>query len=93
MTELNTFSAAVDDVVVRSGRVDRKADIIAFVRETIRELHALRVCKNDLTEDTLTADADNYTIAIYNGSAARFEVIQYSSTLNISDQDLRVFWF
>ena len=59
-TEINTFSAAVDDVIVRSGRTDRKADIIAFVRVTLRECQVLRFFKNDLTEDTLTADAANY---------------------------------
>ncbi|MCK5017704.1 MAG: hypothetical protein KAS32_11635 [Candidatus Peribacteraceae bacterium] len=59
-TEINTFSAAVDDVVARSGRPDRVADIIAFVRVTIRELQALRFFRNDLIEDTLTADAANY---------------------------------
>lgn len=60
MTEINTFSAAVDDVVSRSGRPDRKADIVAFVRVTIRELQVLRFFRNDMIEDTLTADADNY---------------------------------
>lgn len=60
MTEVNTYSAAVDDVIARSGRPDRKADVIAFVRVTVRELQALRFFKNDLTEDTLTADVDNY---------------------------------
>ena len=59
-TEINTYSAAVDDVIARSGRPDRKADIIAFVRVTMRELQALRFFRNDLTEDTLTADAENY---------------------------------
>lgn len=59
-TEINTFSAAVDDVVSRSGRPDRVADIIAFVRVTIRELQVLRFFRNDLIEDTLTADAANY---------------------------------
>lgn len=61
MTEINTYSAAVDDVVARAGRPDRTADIIAFVRVTMRELQVLRFFRNDLTEDTLTADADNYT--------------------------------
>jgi len=60
MTEINTFSAAVDDAVARSGRPDRIADIISFVRVTIRELQVLRFFRNDLTEDTLTADVANY---------------------------------
>jgi len=60
MTEVNTYSAAVDDVIARSGRPDRTADIIAFVRVTIRELQVLRFFKNDLIEDTLTAAIANY---------------------------------
>lgn len=59
-TEINTFSAAVDDVILRSGRPDRKPDIIAFVRVTIRELQALRFFKNDRVEDSLTADAATF---------------------------------
>lgn len=59
-TEINTFSAAVDDVILRSGRSDRQADIISFVRVTIRELQSLRFFRNDLTEDILIATSDNY---------------------------------
>ncbi len=58
MTEVNTFSAAVDDTVLRSGRPDRKADITAFVRTTIRELRVLSLFAKDFTEDQLTAAAD-----------------------------------
>lgn len=58
MTELNTFSSAVDDVVARSGRPNRKLDIIAFVRTSIRECQVKDFFKNDLVEDTLTADAE-----------------------------------
>jgi len=58
MTELNTFSAAVDDAIVRSGRPDRKADIIAFVRTTIRECQVQAYFRNDFVEDTLTADGE-----------------------------------
>lgn len=59
-TEINTFSAAVDDVILRSGRPDRQADIISFIRVTIRELQVRRFFRNDLTEDTLTATSNNY---------------------------------
>lgn len=59
-TEINTFSAAVDDAVSRSGRPDRKADIISFARVTIREMQVLRFFRNDLTEDTIIATTDNY---------------------------------
>ena len=57
MTEINTASAAVDEVIARSGRPDRKADIIAFIRTSIRECQVLAFFRNDMTEDTLTADA------------------------------------
>ena len=59
-TEINTFSSAVDDVILRSGRPDRKADIVAFVRVTMRELQALRFFRNDRVEDSLIATSDAY---------------------------------
>jgi hypothetical protein len=58
MTEINTFSAVVDDAITRSGRPDRKADIIAFVRSSIRECQVKAYFRNDFIEDTLTADAE-----------------------------------
>jgi len=60
MSEVNTFSAAVDDIITRSGRPDRKADIIAFVRTSIRECQVKRFFKRDMVEDTLTTDAKPY---------------------------------
>lgn len=65
MTEINTFSAAVDDVVNRSGRPDRKIDIISFVRTSIRECQVnpsgvAKFFRNDLTEDTLISDGSSY---------------------------------
>lgn len=60
MTEINTFSAAVDDVIIRSGRPDRRADIVAFVRTTIRECHVRSYFRNDLTEDSIVAPQDGY---------------------------------
>lgn len=58
MTEINTFSSAVDDVIIRAGRPDRRADIIAFVRTSIRECQVRRFFRNDMVEDQLTADAE-----------------------------------
>ncbi len=60
MTEVNTYSAAVDDAVVRAGRVDRRADILSYVRSTLRECHGLAFFRNDFVEDTITTDAIPY---------------------------------
>ena len=56
-TEVNTFSAAVEDVIRRSGRPDRRADIISYVRQTLRECQTLAIFARDMTEDTITATA------------------------------------
>lgn len=62
MTEINTFSSAVDDTVVRCGRLDRRTDIISFVRMSIRELQTVRgfLFDYDIVEDVLTANAEPY---------------------------------
>lgn len=60
MTEINTFSSAVDDAIQRSGRPDRKADIIAFVRTSIRECQVMRYFRNDMIEDSLIATSDGF---------------------------------
>ncbi len=60
MTEINTFSAAVDDAVIRSGRPDRKADIVAFVRASIREVRVLALFQKDFVEDQLLATSDPF---------------------------------
>lgn len=60
MTEINTFSAAVDDVITLSGRPDKKLDIVSYLRVSMRECQVLRYFRNDMTEDTLTADASPY---------------------------------
>lgn len=61
-TEVNTFSAAVDDVLVRSGRPERRADAISYVRQTLRECQVYKkvVFARDLIEDQLTATTDPY---------------------------------
>lgn len=53
MTEINTFSGAVDAVIERSGRIDRQADIIAYLRTTMRETQVLAFFEKDMVEDTL----------------------------------------
>jgi len=56
------MSAAVDEVVTRSGRPDRRADGISFIRQTIRELQTVegKVFDADIVEDQITANADPY---------------------------------
>jgi len=60
MTEVNTYSAAVDDVIHRTGRTDRKADILSYVRSTVRECHALAWFRNDFVEDTIVSNAEPF---------------------------------
>lgn len=60
MTEVNTYSSAVDMVVVRSGRPDRRADIMAYVRQAVRECQVIAFFAHDLVEDTLTSTGDPY---------------------------------
>ena len=52
--EVNTYSAAVDLVISRSKRADRRSDIISYVRTTVRELQATGLYENDLVEDQLS---------------------------------------
>lgn len=59
MTEVNTFSAAVDDVIRRSGRPDKLSDILSYVRSSIRECQVLAFFRNDMIEDTLTSDTSS----------------------------------
>jgi len=56
-TESNTFSALVDDVRIRSGRVDRTADINAYARSTIRECTVLAEFDRNTIEGTVAATA------------------------------------
>jgi len=60
MTEINTFSSAVDLVIERSGRPNLKSSIISYVRLAIRELQSKVKSKNDLIEDQLLADASPF---------------------------------
>ena len=62
MTEINTFSAAVDDVVGRSGRPDRISDAISYVRFSIRELQTVEgyLFDSDIVEDVITATTEPF---------------------------------
>lgn len=66
-TEIATMSAAVDAAIQRSGRPDRRADIISYLRQTLREIQSLAYFERDLIEDQLTANADPYTWDVPNG--------------------------
>lgn len=59
-TEYGTFSAAVDQVVVRAGRPDRVADIMSYVRASTREGQTKNKFDRDMIEDQLTANAEPY---------------------------------
>jgi len=60
MTDINTFTAAIDTVIARSGRPDRRADIISHARLTMRECQVLAWFERDLIEDQLAATADPF---------------------------------
>lgn len=59
MTEINTFSALVDDVIRRSGRPDKKADIISYGRQAMRECQVGNQVyySRDFVEDQLITTA------------------------------------
>lgn len=57
MPEINTFSAAVDDVLVRAQRPSRQADAIAYIRQSLRECQILSLFERDMVEDQFVATA------------------------------------
>lgn len=57
MTEVNTFSAAVDDTVARGGRPDRRTDVVSYVRQTLRECQVMAFFSRDFTEDQIVSNA------------------------------------
>lgn len=56
--ESNTFNALIDEVVNRSLKSERLADIIAYARTTLRECHSLAFFAKDLIEDVHTTAAE-----------------------------------
>jgi len=78
MTEVNTFSAAVDDVVLRSGRPDRIASVVGYVRQSIREIELLAHFSRSLVETTLTATVVPYVWPVPSNFRL-FETVRYSS--------------
>lgn len=60
MEEISTFSAAVDRVIARSSRMDRRVDILSYVRLTLREIQTLALFQKDMEEDVVTAQSDPF---------------------------------
>ncbi|MGI9406004.1 MAG: hypothetical protein ACR2O4_06495 [Hyphomicrobiaceae bacterium] len=54
MAEINTFSAAVDTVIARSHRPDKKSDAISFIRATVRELESKAFFEESRIEQQIT---------------------------------------
>lgn len=84
--EINTFSAAVDRVVARSGRLDRRNDILSYVRLTLREIQTLTAFMKDLVEDQLTATSDPYVWE----TPVVFRKLLFAEYPNIVDQRRRI---
>jgi hypothetical protein len=82
MTEINTFSAAVDDTIARAGRPDRKADVISFVRTSIRELQVQHFFQRDFVEDQINATADPFVWDVPDGTFRRMWTVRYPNQLD-----------
>lgn len=57
MSETSTFSALVDEAILRSQRKDRIADLVSYTRSTIRECQVLAFFEQDLIEDSIVTTA------------------------------------
>jgi len=55
--ESNTFNGLIDEVINRSLKSERLADIIAYARTTLRECHSLAFFAKDIVEDSYTLAA------------------------------------
>jgi len=53
--ETGTFSALIDEVRLRSGRVDRTVDIVSYARTTMRECTVLAEFSQNTIEGTFTS--------------------------------------
>jgi len=56
MAETCTFSALVDEAILRSNRRDRISDIVSYARSSIRECQVLGFFEQDMVEVSLTVD-------------------------------------
>ncbi len=57
MPETSTFSALVDEILLRSQRRDRISDVVSYTRSTIRECQILAFFEQDLIEDSIVTTA------------------------------------
>lgn len=73
------FSELVDSIIARSGRPDRKADIVAHLNSTIRECQTQALFYKDLLEDqiTLANPPANPTIWTYPRNYRILKAVQY----------------
>lgn len=53
MTETATFSALIDESILRSQRKDRINDLVSYARSTIRECQVLGFFEQDMIEDSI----------------------------------------
>lgn len=72
------FSELVDTAVSRSGRPDKRADVIAFINQTVREMVAKHYFAKNLVEDTVVASADPF-IFQRPIRLQRFRTVQYAN--------------
>lgn len=88
-TEYGTFSAAVDDCITRSGRPDRKAEIIGFARRSIRECQVYKGqhFERDFVEDQIIATSDPF---IWNRPAIirQLRTVSYPDILDGYDEQV-----
>jgi len=78
VVETSTFSALVDEIGARSGRVERTADITAYARSTMRECTVLAEFAQNTIEGTVVVDAVPFILAVDKlKNYRRFEAIQY----------------
>lgn len=59
-TLINTFTAAVDTAIERSGRPDRLQDCVSWARSTMRECQVRSNFELDLIEDVIPANLDPF---------------------------------
>lgn len=76
-TEINTMSAAVDACLRRSGQLNRRNEIIAFIRQTMREIQAKGSFRRDVVEEQLTATSDPYVWTLPTTANRLLPFVQY----------------
>ena len=74
----------------RSGRPDKRSDIVGFVRQTIRELQVVDgvIIMKDLIEDTFTASTDPY-VWTYPNTFRKMYSVQYADLVGENGRPVR----